>query len=279
MQPVALVAAWFQTSPAIIPTYFRDRSALEDRIRELERQVADQSVANLTITRLVEENTTLRGFHGEGQAPRLLARVVGRPPFLPYDLIQLDKGSGEGVAVGAPVFVGRDVVIGSISHVTPQHAFVRLVSTPSVLTTVYLPDTGIAATMEGYGGGVARVRVPQGIRVATGHQVISLAYDAGIFGTVAMVESIPQEPEQYAYVTLPTSLQSLRYVTIGIPPVAPATPEELASSTRALLDSFLYNPEVGGLLDATTTATTTPSEADLATTTPATTIPTSTPSL
>lgn len=260
LSPFVRVATWVRESPGVIPVYLRERSALRADIEALQAELDATTAHTLTIERLTEENIALRSVYGEGlPSKRLLSRVVARPPWLAYDLIQLDKGSDDGVVVGAPVFAGRDVVVGSVVETGPRYAFVELVTSAGFLSTVYLPAAKLVATMEGQGNGVSRVRFAQGIRVVPGDLVIMLAYDAGVYGQITHVENESTQPEQYAFVTLPESLQSLRYVTVGEKPATPPTPEMIASSTQGLVADYFYIPAVGELLAPTSTATTTES--------------------
>ncbi|MBY0310097.1 rod shape-determining protein MreC [Patescibacteria group bacterium] len=258
MAPFVRVASWVRESPGMIPTYLRERSALRAEIEELRAQIDSSTAHTLTINRLTEENIALRSVYGEGlPSKRLLSRVVARPPWLAYDLIQIDKGADDGVVVGSPVFAGRDVVIGSVVETSARHAFVELVTTAGFQSTVYIPAAKLVATMEGQGSGVSRVRFAQGIRVMPGDLVVMLAYDAGVYGQVSHVENASTQPEQYAYVTLPEAIQSLRYVTVGEKPDAPPAAEVIASSTQALLASYFYIPAVAEFLVPSSTPTST----------------------
>lgn len=255
LAPFVRVGVWVRESPGVIPVYVRERSALRAEMEHLQSKLDATAAYTLTIDRLTEENIALRSVYGEGlPSKRLLSRVVARPPWLAYDLIQLDKGAADGVVVGAPVFAGRDVVIGSVVETGPRYAFVQLVTSAGFLSTVYLPAAKLVATMEGQGSGVSRVRFAQGIRVVPGDMVLMLAFDAGVYGQVTHVENASTQPEQYAYVTLPEPLQSLRYVTVGEKPPTPPTPEFLASSTQALIANYFYIPAVAELLTPTSTA-------------------------
>ncbi len=265
MRPFVAVATWVRQSPSALPVYLRERSRLVDENEALEAKLDTFTATDMTIKRLMEENIALRTFHGEGETKRLLTRVVARPPFLPYDRIQIDKGRNDGVEVGAPVYAGHDIVIGSVVAVGEHDAFVALVSSPGFLSTVYVPEATLAATMEGVGGGVSRIRFPQGITITPGAIVVLLAYDSGIYGTVSHVETAPTQPEQYAYVSIPESVQSLRYLTIGQRPGDVRAPEAVASTTLALVEDYFSLPDVVPLLSPTTTATSSPE----ATTTPA----------
>lgn len=253
MRPLTAVAVWVRESPGVLPTYLRQRSALQAEKEAMQAEIDAQKGLGLTVETLAEENIALRAAMGESVEPRLLARVVGRPPFLAYDRLQIDKGSEDSVGVGAPVFVGRGVVIGSVVEVGPNYSFVELVTAPGFQSTVYLPSSALVATMEGQGGGVGRVRYPQGIIVEPGDLVVGLAYESGVFGQVNAVVGESTQPEQYAFVPLPVPIQSLRYVTVGRPALSAREATEVASSTRALLDSIYLQPGVAVELSATTT--------------------------
>lgn len=253
LAPVHAVATWVRESPGVLPAYLRDRTALLEEKTALQIKIDSQVGLEHTVERLIEENISLRSYHGEGQPERILTRVIARPPFLPYDRIQIDKGSEAGVVVGAPVFAGKDVVIGGVVDVGTRYAFVEVVTSPDFLTTVYVPAAQAFATMEGRGGGVARVRFPQGVRIEVGNQVLLPAYDGGVYGEVVSIESSPTQPEQYAYLTLPVPLQSMRYLTVGREPVTPRTPADITDTTKQLLRSFFVVPEVNTFITATST--------------------------
>ena len=60
--------------------------------------------------------------------------------------------------------------------------------------TSYVSGANIIATLEGFGGGVARVRVPQGIPLSIGNLVHVPGIQPGVFGRINYIESEPTHP-------------------------------------------------------------------------------------
>jgi cell shape-determining protein MreC len=215
MYPVQLVENWLAQSSMVVPVLWRDKIAMQEHISELEQGIAELGRKDLTEQRLFQENNRLRGLLGDIEAPRTLAVVVAKPTELPYDLLQIDRGGQSGITVGAPVYIGADSVIGLVSDVYPTHSFVTLFTTPGFLATVYLTGPDVTATLEGLGGGVARVKMPQGIAMQIGDLVHVPSVQPGLYGQIAWIESEPTQPEQFGYITPEIPIQSLYQVAVG----------------------------------------------------------------
>lgn len=262
LYPVHQVSAWVQESSASLPQYLRDRASVLAELRGLEEQLAKTGGAELALSRLEEENARLRALLGTTAPERQLARVINRPPAIAYDHLQIDVGRADGVAVGAPVYTGADAVIGTVIHVGQNFAFVELVTSPGFESTAYVLGPDVFATLEGVGGGVARVRLPQGIDLAPSQLVVLPGLESGVYGEVVSVENLATQPEQYGYVAPPVPLSSVRYVTVGAAPPPERSVPEIEESIRAAARSHFSiataTQAALGALPATTTATVTP---------------------
>ncbi len=273
--PFDAVRIWVTQSQDSLPQYLRDRHALIQEIEILKASVATDQGDQNTIRKLQFENEQLRSLVGEIPEERDLARVIARPNQLPYDMVMLDRGSEEGVVEGAPVFVGQDQLIGVVSDVRTNTSLVTLVTTSGFTSTAYVMGANIYTYAEGMGGGIMRVRIPQDIPLHVGDIVMLPAVNStGVFGAVAAIENSPTQPEQYGYVPLKVSLQSLQYVSIGRESIVPQTYEEARAQVDLTLSKLLQVDLPPGVLvtpeteTASTTATSTASTTlDLATTT------------
>ena len=98
-----------------------------------------------------------------------------------------------------------------------------LITTAGFTSSAYVLGPNIYTFAEGMGGGVLRVRVPQGILLQQGDLVVLPAIDSGVYGEVSSVVAAPTQPEQYGYVTTSIPLQSLYYVSIGREPMVTHT--------------------------------------------------------
>ncbi len=256
MAPVHAVHTWLSESSSLVPTFFRDRQSLLSDMEELEHQLAIETRTSATNRHLIEENERLRALLGSDGTARIEAAVIGRPGTLPYDYLQIDRGTNHGIEVGAPVFIGRDVVIGLVAFTVAEYSFVQLVTTPDFEATTFISGPNIVATMEGVGGGVARVRVPQGIPLSVGNLVYLPSVEPGIFGRVSYVENEPTQPEQYGYLTFDTALSGIHKLTVGKLSQISRSAEEIDEYIKDELKKTLLITGVTGDLTATTTNST-----------------------
>ncbi len=239
LYPVHATHEWFRTSQARLPLYLKGQADLIRRISDLENELAIASGTDLTTQRLYEENVWLRQLLGVDENARIAAAVIARPTELPYDLLQIDKGSNDGIKEGAPVYIGVDNVIGVVSHVTPTYAFIQLFTTPGFTVTAFISGADVVATMEGYGGGIARVRVPQGIPLAVGNLVYIPGINPGVFGRIEYLENRPSQPEQYGYIALPKSVLGIHYVAVAKDTIAPSQPPVIEERIKKILTEAL----------------------------------------
>jgi len=257
MSPVHGVNSWLQESTSLFPTLVRDRSSLLDEIRTLEHELLVANNSAITLERMTAENQRLRSLLGIEETNTVAAGVIARPNQLPYDLLQIDKGRNDGVRIGAPVYAGAETVVGQIVQSAPTYSFVRLLTSPGVEATGFIEGANVAAVIEGYGGGVARVRVPQGIFLQEGNLVHVLGTEPGVFGRIASIENEPTQPDQYGYIVPDVSINGLHIVQVALefPEVRPL--EAITADIEALLEQQLVIEEVPVVTVSTSTATTT----------------------
>lgn len=213
--PAEQFRVWLAESDSSMSVLLRERQELTEQIRTLETHIATEQGTEGTIRRLQVENEQLRSLVGALPAERILARVVSRPPQLPYDLIMFDRGTRDGVVEGAPVFAGKDTVIGVVALVSERTSYAKLISDPQMVVTVFIVGPNIFTIAEGLGNGIVRVRVPQGVPINETDLVLLPAIDAGVIGSIEEVVTSPTDPERHGYISFPTNIQSLQYVSIG----------------------------------------------------------------
>lgn len=244
MTPIHATSVWLNESSSLVPTFIRDREALQDKIEDLENNLAIEKRSNLTQSRLMEENNNLRQLLGINEEARTAAAIIARPGELPYDLLQIDRGTNHGIEVGAPVFIGQDIVIGLVVHTAPEYSFVELVTTPGFQATAFIAGPNVVVTMEGVGGGVARVRVPQGVPLTIGNLVYLPSVEPGVFGRISYVENRPTQPEQYGYITPEISLSSLYRVSVGGLSQISQSPEDINEQILYYTKTALLNKDI-----------------------------------
>jgi cell shape-determining protein MreC len=260
LYPIESTRVWLSESSGSLPSYLRERTILLQELEDLKQTVATNESSEFTIAKLQAENEQFRSMLEAVPEDRIVARVVGRPADLPYDVLMLDRGRAQGIVESAPVFVGSDQVIGYVARVYEHTSLVTLVTTAGFEATAYIIGPNIYTFAEGIGGGMMRVRVPQGITLRAGDPVILPAIDSGVYGAVAEVVSSPTQPEQFGYVPLSVGLQSLQYVSVARQPLVRHTYEEAEKLVEELKrELFVVDLPPGVLVTpelATTTATT-----------------------
>lgn len=257
MYPVHATQQWFHESQARLPMFLKSQNDLVNQITDLESKLAAAESTDLTQRRLYEENLWFRELLSSNGSKRIAAAVVARPNEMPYDLLQIDRGEADGIKIGAPVYIGADNVVGVVSQLAPHYAFVELFTTPGFTATTFISGANVVASLEGYGGGVARVKVPQGVALKVGNLVHVPSIEPGVFGRIEYLENKPSQPDQYGYITLQKPIANINYVSVAtetVTPVAPAVIEERIS--RILKDAFVIDVSKLNLASTTIVAPT-----------------------
>lgn len=269
LYPFHATSTWVKTSDNVLPSYLRSKSELQAEVERLQAELATGATAQTSFHRLLQENMQLRSMaRAGGEEERLVARVLARPDYLAYDLLQIDKGTSDGVVVGAPVYTGVDSIVGLIVHATPKYAFVDLFTSPGFESTAYIFGPNVFAPIEGVGGGVARVKLPQGVPITPGQLVILPGVSNGVYGEIVSVQNEPTQPEQYGFISPPLAMNNLLYVSVGLTSVESRTAEEIDETVRIMLrdslrlstttvSNFASSSQIFIDEDATSTATVT----------------------
>ncbi len=236
LYPFHAVTTWVKNSNDTIPVFLRSRSELESEIESLKAKTAIETGTQQSIQKLLEENMQLRALTKIATSTdRVIARVIARPNSLAYDYLQIDRGSDHGLVVGAPVYSGLDTVIGVIIQVTPKYSFAQLITTPGFESTAYVMGPNVFSSLEGMGGGVARVSLPQGVSLDVGQLVLLPGITSGVYGEISWIENHPTQPEQYGYVVPPLAINNIFYVSIDTKVIQTKTEIEIEDNVKKLI--------------------------------------------
>ncbi|MCD5381214.1 MAG: hypothetical protein LR008_01410 [Candidatus Pacebacteria bacterium] len=245
MLPVHATNIWLESSSSLIPSFVRDRQSLEAEIKSLNNELIVSKSSSLTQQRMIDENNRLRHLLSVDGEARVAASVVARPDELPYDFLQIDRGSDHGIEVGSPVFVGPDIVIGLVVHTAAAYSFVEMITTAGFEATSFISGPNVVAVLEGLGGGVARVRVPQGIPLSVGNLVYLPSIEPGVFGRISRVENEPTQPEQYGYISPDIAISGLFQVSVGkLSQISHSATEIDEQVIRIMNSNLLIEPDV-----------------------------------
>lgn len=145
------VAAPFQNAWHGVTDYGDVRAeneALRARIEALE----GAAVRNADVAERFDELSALVDVPWVGDVPVVTARLVARPASSFSHVVEIDKGSAEGLAPGMPVATGAGLV-GRVVEVTSGRASVQLLTDPELRVGVRMVQSQELGTARGQGHG------------------------------------------------------------------------------------------------------------------------------
>lgn len=161
---------------------------------------------------LRERNQKLEEELGRRAEVKVLAGIVKKPPYTPYDIYTTDAGSIEGVAVGDIAVSGDYIVLGVVTRAGEHTSRVNLFSSSGRRTIVEI--NGYTAEAEGVGGGTLRIAVPRNFESLNGDLVTLPGFRFYVVGTVVDVVQKPQDSFKSLIVKVPVNTHLLSYISI-----------------------------------------------------------------
>jgi len=214
---VSLTGARITTGQSITTFFslFSSNASLKNRNNQLEQELLakDASLADQEI--LVKENADLKSMlHFKNETGNILARVMSKPPFTPYDVFVVDIGEESGVVVGNRVMIGQ-IYIGTVTSVSSDSSLVTLLSTSENVSEAYIGDEALPVTLNGRGGGNFETTLPLGSKIKEGDLVVSY-YSRTPYQMGKVSKIIDNEDNTFmtVLITLPFNLYSLSHVEI-----------------------------------------------------------------
>ena len=210
-------ALWRVLAPALVLKerwFGGEQAMLRGQLEATQALVADREL-------LRAENAELKtrlGRPPSGSGQVVLAGVLQRPPYTPYDTLVIDAGAAQGVAEGALVSAGGQALIGRVSSVFAESARVTLFSAAGETHEGMLVPSHNGATIPvtsvGQGGGSMAAEVPAGTQVTAGDAVVFVGSAAGLTALVSAVHRADGESFVRVYLRLPANPSALRYVEV-----------------------------------------------------------------
>lgn len=205
----------------------------------LQRQLDELnlSMASSTQAALIQENVDLKDLMGRASTTSyILAAVLARPPFMPYDELVIDIGADASLSTTSLVYAPGNVLIGHVREVLSGSSIVSLYSSSGQTFDVMIGTTHIPAVAKGIGGGQYKADVPHGSAISIGDVVDDSALNDGPFGTVISIFTDPSSPFDTVLIAPPVDIYELRYVlvdpTIQAKPIVKVEPRAAAKPKK-----------------------------------------------
>ncbi|OGH88175.1 MAG: rod shape-determining protein MreC [Candidatus Magasanikbacteria bacterium RIFOXYC2_FULL_42_28] len=153
----------------------------------------------------------------------ITAQVIGRSIDLSEQTLLINVGQNSGLTVNQPVIVGEGQLVGKITNLDANSAWVRLLSdSRSKIAALILNDEKSGGVVEGgYGLSIKMEFIPRNETVKIGDQVITSGLESNVpkgllIGTVAALENEAYKPFQQAIITPAGSLEKIDIVSVII---------------------------------------------------------------
>lgn len=145
------------------------------------------------------------------------AGVLARPPLTPYDVVIVDRGSDDGVRIGALAYGPGGTPVGTVVDAATKSARIALFSSPGTMTEGWIGETRIAVSIKGEGSGAFFAEVARESGVAEGDLVYAAAGGARPIGAIARIDASASSPSSLLRIRPLVNPFSLVWVTIGEP--------------------------------------------------------------
>lgn len=192
--------------------YFKDKKDLQDRVQELQSENTDLKLDNLLNKNITQEFEYFKNQFGEVPQQNNMFKVILRPPFTPFDMIRI-SGKLDAYNVGDFVFY-KNILIGKITEKDNRYATVELLSSPDKKIPITVKGTQLEA--QGLGGGRYSFETSKDLDIKEGDPVVYPDQTVLILGVVEFIETKEQDLFKKVYFNLPTSLDTISYVSIGM---------------------------------------------------------------
>lgn len=171
----------------------------------------DDSIIQIEQKKTADENSELRlllSFSKASFKKPLLANIISKDVASNNQIIIIDKGSVDGLAVGLPVVAKEGIYIGNIIKTNIQTSAVRLLNdnASKVAVTILNKDKSIGILEGGFGISLKIRFIPRNENIRAGDKVITSGLETTIprglaIGTVSVVENEAYQPFQEAVVS------------------------------------------------------------------------------
>ena len=152
----------------------------------------------------------------EAKTVPVVARVFDRPPHTSYDTFLVDVGRQQSpdIKLGDKVVVQGDLLLGEVVQIFSHTTKVKFYSSPQTTLNAVIGPTSIPASINGAGGGNFTTKLPRGLKINKGDQVIIQNPKSYLIGLVGGVDNDPRNPLQTVYISLPVNIYELAWIEI-----------------------------------------------------------------
>ena len=201
---------FFYTKDALI----KENQALKDKL--ISNEILLASTRTLSDT----ENNFLKSIGRTSTMKIVTAAVLVHPPETPYDVLIIDVGSDNGVAVGQEVALPTTATgeqgpkIGVITDVYKQNSRVKLYSANGEKTNAILERNSVPIVLTGRGGGNFEFSLQRDANVVVGDKILSPDINRSLVGVVKDIEEEATDSFKKVLVISVANIYTQNFVTV-----------------------------------------------------------------
>ena len=188
--------------------YRKNRELVLENIN-LKNQIIDYSI-------LKKENDDLKELMSrvKPEYKFILASILTKPNFSPYDTITIDLGSDSGIIIGDKVYANAITPIGEVDTVYKNTSIVVLYSNPGKVTIGMIEGTNTNIEIVGRGGGNFEMTTPVDLYVEKGKNILLPGISSEIVAVVGDIVSMQNDPMKKFILSSPVNIQDLKWVEV-----------------------------------------------------------------
>ena len=194
----------------------RTKASVYKENENLLKENLDLKTSMIDYQVLKNENISLKELFGRVPENRelILANILTKPNYSPYDTIIIDIGDKSKISVGDQVYSNVVTPIGEISEVYENTSLVNLYSNPGTSTEAMIDGTNTSVELVGRGGGNFEMIIPTDLPFTKGSYVYLPSLGSEIVATIEDVISSPNDPIKKVLLSSPVNVQSLKWVFV-----------------------------------------------------------------
>lgn len=188
---------------------FKQNENLLNENKDLSAKMIDYQI-------LKSENEEMKNMFSRGVVAKdfILANILTKPNYSPYDTLIVDIGNSLGVKVGDKVYSNTVIPIGDVTAVYDDTSLVTLYSNPGNTTEAMLDGTNTSIELVGRGGGNFETTIPTDLQFVKGGIVYLPDISTEVVAIIEDVISRPTDPAKKLLLSSPVNVQNLKWVFI-----------------------------------------------------------------
>jgi rod shape-determining protein MreC len=214
----------FFVSIAHLPSLSRENRDLKEEVAGLRTAIAGRTALEGRLDRLQQ----LLDLTNSSEFPLVNAQVIGQGPSNFENVITIDRGFENGIAVDMPVVTGGETgarLVGLVIAVASNASTVMLITDRDAATAARLVDTGQVGLLEGQGDAdMVMSFLKKDVAVEPGDLVETNGYQNGLYppgitiGEVSRFVPATSTAELYVTVRPAVDFSTLDYVAVVLKP-------------------------------------------------------------